>query len=374
MVDALDSKSSGEIHVSSTLTTPIGYTLPVYATAAAKAALACLEFKTAASSVELETLPGQASIPIHSCAPLSLTQALAVTISQPTDPLDLTHNTPVWAVVRCEPAPEASLVLEGGEGLGHTLTGEPAIYAYARQLMEANLSLPAQTQVKVTLILPQGRALAERTSNAAFGIVEGLALLGTRAEALPHNHDDHLEQARQALQSATAPVVLCVGSNGQQSALRHGFSASQVVLAGNWLGVMLVEAAALGQPALVLWGYHGKLAKLAAGIFHTSSHVADGRRESLAAVVAEITDLATVRAVLAAPTAAEAEAYLRDRDLATPVFLALAARVAQRAQAYAHKYADRDLAIAVVLTDRRGQPLAQYWPATMPPPPLSPEC
>lgn len=377
MVDALDSKSSGEIHVSSTLTTPMGYTLPVYAAAAAKAALEFLALHTAASTVELETLPGRATLTIHSCAPLSATAALAITISQPTDPLDLTRNTPVWALVQCEAVTETSLILKAGEGLGHTLTGEPAIYAYARRLLEANLSLPSQTQVTVTIILPQGRALAERTSNAAFGIVEGLALLGTRAEALPHNHDDQIEQARQALRlAATAQlVVLCVGSSGQQSALRQGFQTQQVILAGNWLGVMLVEAAILGHSGLVLWGYHGKLAKLAAGIFHTSSHVADGRRESLAAIVAEITsDLADVRAVLAAATAAAAETYLRDRDLAAPVFTTLAERVAQRARAYIQKYADRELAMAVVLTDRQGQPLAQYWPVAMSLPPSNLEC
>ena len=47
---------------------------------------------------------------------------------------------------------------------------------------------------------------------------------------------------------------------------------------------MLVAAAEQGVRRLLLFGYQGKLIKLAGGIFHTHHHLADGRREVLTAL------------------------------------------------------------------------------------------
>jgi hypothetical protein len=50
--------------------------------------------------------------------------------------------------------------------------------AYARALLEANLRplVPAGRVLRLKLVLPAGRAFAQRTSKAAFGVVGGLAL------------------------------------------------------------------------------------------------------------------------------------------------------------------------------------------------------
>ncbi|MCC5623600.1 cobalt-precorrin-5B (C(1))-methyltransferase [Nostoc sp. CHAB 5715] len=58
---------------------------------------------------------------------------------------------------------------------------KPAIYAYAQKLLQENLQrmLEPGEKITVTIILPEGRSLAVRTSNSAFGVVEGLSLLGT---------------------------------------------------------------------------------------------------------------------------------------------------------------------------------------------------
>ena len=54
----------------------------------------------------------------------------------------------------------------------------------------------------------------------------------------------------------------------------------------NFVGYMLQEAQRLGFQRVVLVGHLGKLIKVAAGIFHTHSHIADGRMETLVARLA----------------------------------------------------------------------------------------
>ncbi|MGH7999825.1 MAG: cobalt-precorrin-5B (C(1))-methyltransferase, partial [Brasilonema sp.] len=78
-----------------------GYTLPVFAVAAAKAALMHLREKIDSQlSVEIDLLSETVEIPISQVAALDSQSALAVTLSDPGDNLDLTKNTPIWALVR----------------------------------------------------------------------------------------------------------------------------------------------------------------------------------------------------------------------------------------------------------------------------------
>jgi cobalt-precorrin-5B (C1)-methyltransferase len=67
--------------------------------------------------------------------------------------------------------------------------------------------------------------------------------------------------------------------------------------------------------SILLFGYHGKLMKLAAGIFHTHHHLADGRREILTAYCAKAGMPADAcSAIFAAATAEDALGQLRALD------------------------------------------------------------
>ncbi len=355
-----------------------GYTLPVFAVAAAKAALHRLlgipleqdgAHPVIAVQVEPETRSpaGWVRIPVEQVAVLSESTALAITRSDPGPHLDLTRNTPVWAWVSLERRDPTSspLLLEAGEGLGRHADGSPAIYAYARRLFEINLSpgIPEGYRLRVRIILPEGKLLAERTSNAAFGVLEGLALLGTRAEVEPSASAESLERARRELQQKLAKhrhLAFCVGSHGQQVALRQGIPAEQILLVANWIGPLLVEAGLRGADSIHLIGYHGKLIKLAGGIFTTSSHVADARLEILAAALIRCGGTAEqARQVLELRTVEAAVQYLKDLGWAEPVLQELARQIRQRATAYVQKYAARSLPVQVTLFDRQGQVCAQ---------------
>jgi len=317
-----------------------GYTLPVFACAAALAALRCLrEGIQSLESVSVNLLEPQitAEIPIEQASVLKTGTALGVTRSDPGDNLDLTRNTPVWAMVELgresdgESVRESEnrgeseqIVILGGEGIGrHTVGGGAAIYDYAMRLLRSNLSreLAPSEKITVTLILPSGRQLATRTSNEAFGVVEGLSLLGTTGISQPLSAPGQLEVYREQLQQKAQLfdcLVFCIGENGLDLARQLGINPSRLVKTANWLGPLLVEAGCQGVQSILLFGYHGKLMKLAAGIFHTHHHLADGRREILTAYCAKARMPADAcSAIFAAATAEDALGQLRALDAQT---------------------------------------------------------
>jgi cobalt-precorrin-5B (C1)-methyltransferase len=340
-----------------------GYTLPVFAVAAAKAALLCLQDQ-ASTTVTLDLLPDSAEIPIEQVAHLQDNTALAITRSDPGDNLDLTRDTPIWAHVTLQPRGAEPLVLMGGEGLGRGADGNPAIYSYARRLFAANLQplIPADRTALVTIILPAGKALAARTSNAAFGILEGLSLLGTSGISQPLSAEEHLESLRQQLQekaASQAHLVFCIGSNGMQVADRSGIPASHIVQTGNWIGALLLTAALQNVESVLLLGYQGKLLKLAGGIFNTSSHLADAKLEIMAAALIRVGGSAEMaRVLLDQKTADAAYQLLVSAELAELTCGYLAEQVSEKAMTYVRKYADRQLEVSTVLFDRQGQIIA----------------
>jgi cobalt-precorrin-5B (C1)-methyltransferase len=343
-----------------------GYTLPVFACASAIASLRHLLNSTdSPNTVSLNLIePAQtAEIPVEQVAALPDGSVLAITRSDPGSNLDLTRNTPIWAVVHWGAADQAERILiEGGEGIGRqqAADGKAAIYRYATRLLQANLTplLPEEKTLRVTIVLPEGRALAQRTSNAAFGVVEGLSLLGTGGISQPLSAPGQLEAFRQELQEKTAQfstLVFCIGENGLDLAAQMGVNPDCRVKTANWLGPMLVEAGNQGLPKVLLFGYHGKLIKLAGGIFHTHHHVADGRQEILAAHCAAAGLLPDqVQHILASETVEDGLKSLRqlDESWVGRVYGAIATRIDQRASDYVFALSGQRITVGSLLFDR----------------------
>lgn len=338
-----------------------GYTLPVFAIAAAKAAIFAI-LKKNSSSIELDLLEsGSGAVEIVQSAIIDENTAIAIAISDPGDNLDLTAGTPVWAWVKLESLGTERLILEAGEGLGRTISGEPAIYQLARDLAEVNLLplLAEHVTARIRFILPEGRALAKRTSNAAFGILEGLSLLGTSAISKPLSVEDKLAEFRADLRTKAAnshEIAFYIGANGYQVAQNLGFQTSQLVQTANWVGAMLVEAALLGVTSITLVGYHGKLLKLAGGIFNTSSHLADARVDILVrAAVHQNLPIALIQEIESLPTAEAIHKLLVEHNCDRVIFEYLTDQITQRATAYVQKYTDLKIEIKTILCDRLGQ-------------------
>uniref|UniRef100_UPI00286C0360 cobalt-precorrin-5B (C(1))-methyltransferase n=1 Tax=Chamaesiphon sp. OTE_8_metabat_110 TaxID=2964696 RepID=UPI00286C0360 len=137
-----------------------GYTLPVFATASAIAALQCLQQSSAeykSVSLDLITPPQRVDISIEQVALIQPGMALGITHSDPGDNLDLTRDTPIWAVVEWADITQVeTIALVGGEGVGKQSNRDnlPAIYNYAKQLLQTNLAplLTPEQKIQVTII------------------------------------------------------------------------------------------------------------------------------------------------------------------------------------------------------------------------------
>jgi cobalt-precorrin-5B (C1)-methyltransferase len=413
-----------------------GYTLPVFACAAAVAALQQLKHGRSPASVALDLLePSEiVEIAIEQVAKLRENMALAVTRSDPGDNLDITRNTPIWALVEWDgivgaglaknsqprqeifnrnpsvlesgvgtdapaspeiveipkipptpptispnpPIPESppktnNIIINGGAGIGRIVDAgdRAAIYAYAQRLLHANLerSLAPGETIQVTIILPEGKQLAERTSNAAFGVVDGLSLLGTTGISQPLSAPGQLDICREQLQTKARQfesLVFCVGENGLDLAPQLGIDRQRLVKTANWLGSLLVEAGLQGVKEILLFGYHGKLLKLAGGIFHTHHHLADGRREILTAHCANLgLPTAGLQTIFACPTAEAALKYLRELDVkagsdwVSRIYETIALEIDRRSQEYIYNHSDRHVTVGSILFDRDRQILVK---------------
>lgn len=355
-------------------TDPSGLTLPVWVAAAARAALQCL-LAMPVDERQVLTLPDRSEplrVPVQSVAPLAQgEQALAISRCDPGPGLDLTRGLEIW-VRLCwrQPAPiEAEgddwLELVAGEGVGRMEADQRlCISSFARQLLQRNLRplLPRGRALRLEVILPAGRALAARTSNAAFGVVDGLALIGTQAEVQASASPDQLQATLGQLTQLTRAaafeggLVVVIGENGLDLARSSGLADRVPVLkVGNWIGPVLVAAAEADVQELLLLGYHGKLIKLAGGIFHTHHHLADGRLEVLVALaVREGWATERLQPLLQLPSLEAALLALSecDPEAAGALWQAIAAAVEQRSRTYLERYGRWPLRIGAALFDR----------------------
>jgi cobalt-precorrin-5B (C1)-methyltransferase len=369
-----------------------GYTLPVFAAASAIAALQCLQKSTANEhksfvTIDLITPPQRVEISIEQSSLINPSMSLGITLSDPGDNLDLTRDTPVWAVVEwADPHQVETIALVGGEGVGKQskLGNLPAIYNYAQQLLQANLAplLAPDQKIRVTIILPEGRVLATRTSNAAFGVVEGLSLLGTTGISQPLSAPGQLDACLEELrakwgmgsrecggvgmggdgddQGRDLPLVFCIGENGLDLAQQMGIGRDRIIKTANWLGPLLTEAGLLGVPKLLLFGYHGKLIKLAGGIFHTHHHLADGRLEILVAAAARMgLPAAQLAGLFDCETAEDVLKYLREIDTVmgsnwvAQIYSYLTDRIDDRSQTYIYSQSQQSVSVGSVVFDRQ---------------------
>ena len=355
-----------------------GYTLPVFACASAIAALRHLHQDSVGETVAVNLLKPDrlVDIEIEQVATIDDYTAIAITRSDPGDHLDLTRNTPIWAKVSISSDKSANAItLNGGEGIGIQKNDDDkaAIYSYAQQLIQENL-LPLvrhNEKIIVTIILPEGKRLAKRTSNEAFGVVEGLSLLGTTGIVQPLTAQSQLEIFQNEIEAKAKvfdELVFCVGENGIDLAQKSGINPERIVKTANWLGSMLVTAGLADVKSILLYGYHGKLIKLAGGIFHTHNHLADGRLEIMAAYCAKLgLSHSQIVRIFNCSTAEAALDILKELDAVRQddaswvnvVYDDLTQAIDNKSQAYVRKYTEKKICIGSVLFDRRRQTINQ---------------
>lgn len=320
-----------------------GYTTGSCAAAAARGAvlLLCLQRKIEMVSI---TLPGGEEV-LFSLTDIKISpdEAVCGVIKDAGDDPDATHGLMIKARARWAPA---GIKIEAGEGIGRVTksglqvpVGQPAINPVPRRMiMEAVADvLPPEKGVEIFLSVPGGEEAAKRTMNAKVGVVGGISILGTRGIVRPMSEEDYCKSLLPQLGVAKAAgfrgVVLTPGQMGESFAVqKFGFPADCVVQMSNFVGYMLKKSAEEGFLRVLLFGHHGKLVKVAGGIFHTHSSVADGKAEILSAyAAARGADRKTVQEILNVSTAEGAIGILRKHGL-LEVFGDLAEAAARRAR------------------------------------------
>lgn len=342
-----------------TMTTQLrkGWTTGACATAAAKAAFVALHTGRFADPVTIRLPHGVAAT-----FPLARAHgATAGVVKDAGDDPDVTHGALILATV--EPAPPGSgIVFRAGPGVG-TVTlpglplavGEPAINPGPRAQITDNIvaaaaELGVAVDCIVTIAIPNGAELAEKTLNARLGIVGGLSILGTTGVVLPYSCAAWVHSIHRGIDVARAlgldHVAATTGKTSEAWARRVlGLPDQGLIDMGDMAGAVLKYLRGHPVGRLTLAGGFAKLAKLAAGELDLHSR----------ASAVDVGFLAGLLAELGGDGMAARECGSAAQVLALAGPLPLGDAVCRRAREVALATLAGGVAVEVVALDRSGQ-------------------
>lgn len=277
------------------------------------------------------------------------------------DDPDVTHGALVIARVReCG----TGITFQAGDGVGSITKpglpippGDPAINPVPRQMIEAAIEAErpadkAGVGVEVTISIPGGEELAQKTWNPRLGIVGGLSILGTTGIVRPFSCAAWIASIHRGIDVARAEgtrhVAGCTGATSERVVQGlYGLPDHAMLDMGDFAGGMLKYLKRHPVPRLTIGGGIGKITKLAqgAGDLHSSRSQVDF--DALGQVSADL-GLADVSD---ANTALEAVARAGP-DLANWVAHTARAQVLSRLQG-------SDIVVDIVVIDRAGTVLGR---------------
>jgi len=349
-----------------------GFSLPLFVTAAARSAVKKL-VGLSVDNYELIKIPNEEKsikITVHSSGLLSKnSNALAISFVKSGLDLDITENLEIWTKVSLEESSkkffnQKDLInIIAGYGVGIKAdSSEICISNFAKEVLHLNLRdiIPKGFRLNLEIIFPNGKFLADRTSNKSFGIVEGLSIIGTSAETYSSASQDQLDNAKNHLSEIVdnefkGKIVFVIGENGLNLAKSSNIK-YPIIKVGNWIGPLLVDAAIKNVRTVILFGYHGKLIKLAGGIFHTHNHLADARMEIL--VFLAVQEKIPIEIIIRFSKVNNIEDALLiieefNKSIANKLLIKLSNAVEERSFAYVNRYIKTDMQVAAVIFDRQ---------------------
>ena len=215
-----------------------------------------------------------------------------------TDGMEIKVNVAVpFRMDEPSPSPEVlqedyTVIVCGGEGVGMITMpglgiplGEAAINATPRRMIEDNvkrclrkLHIPrVANPFVVTISVPGGEEIAQRTFNPRLGIEGGISIIGTSGIIKPFSSEAFINSIRKSMEVARATgsprIVISSGAKSEKyiKAYYPDLPAQAFVHYGNFIGETIKLAAELGLPRLTLGVMIGKAVKLAEGNLDTHS-------------------------------------------------------------------------------------------------------
>src|SRR5712671_2601100 len=347
-----------------------GWTTGACATAAARAAFTALLAGRFPDPVSIR-LPrgGAASFPL-ALAEFGEARARAGIVKDAGDDPDVTHGALVIAETAWA-APGSGVRFAAGEGVG-TVTrtglplavGEPAINPAPRRMIRDTLIEVAADagapppDLTVTISIPGGERLAEKTVNARLGIIGGLSILGTTGIVVPYSCASWIHSIHRGIDVARAAglehIAAATGTTSEGAVQRlYGLPDHALIDMGDFVGGTLKYLRQHPVARLTVAGGFAKLAKLAAG--HLDLHSARSRIDIawLAGMLGELgAEPATLAVARTANGAAEILGLAGERQTA------LAEAVARQAREVALATLSGATAVEVAIVDRAGEFLA----------------
>lgn len=272
-----------------------GYTTGSCAAAAAKAAAEMLLTGREVSSAELLTPKGIVIRPDIIEPVITENSASCAVEKDSGDDPDVTNGIHVYAEVTLA---EKGVEILGGIGIGRVTkagldqpVGEAAINSVPRKMITSAVMEIAEKYgysggFTVTVSVPEGAELAEKTYNPRMGIEGGISIIGTSGIVEPMSNtalvDTIRTEAKMRRAEGQKNMLLTIG-NYSESFVQNElpFSLERSVTCSNFIGDAIDIGIELGFSSILIVGHIGKLVKLGAGIMNTHSSWADGRMEVL---------------------------------------------------------------------------------------------
>ncbi|WP_018688313.1 cobalt-precorrin-5B (C(1))-methyltransferase [Ahrensia kielensis] len=350
-----------------------GWTTGACATAATKAALTALLTGKFPDPVSITLPKGEQPAFALATEKLERNFAQAAIIKDAGDDPDITHGAMICVTV--EPS-EIGIVFAAGEGVG-TITleglplpvGQAAINPVPRQLMtnivhEICAEQSVAPNFKITVSIPGGEALAQKTWNPRLGIKGGLSILGTTGIVHPFSCSSWIHSIHRGIDVARAAginhVLGSTGSTSEDAAIKvYGFEAIAQLDMGDFAGGLLKYLREHPIDKITIAGGFAKIVKLAQGAVDLHS----GRSQVDMNFLAALTEKTDVKSplnqnlkdqILNANTAAQALDLTRTNniDLTAPI-----ADLARQTALNVLRGAPVDVEIMIV--DRKGNVLHQ---------------
>ena len=268
-----------------------GYTTGSCAAAAAKAAALIALNKEPIDSITIDTPKGITLNLIVDNAQLIDNKGVASVKKDGGDDIDATHKLDIYA--RVELNNSGAIKIDGGIGVGRITKkglnipiGEAAINKVPKEMIEREVTqVIGSLGADIEIYIPNGEEIAKKTFNPRLGIVGGISIIGTTGIVEPMSEEGWKKSLSIELnmkkEQGHDKIILVPGNHGEKYITDRGIDIKNVVRTSNFVGYMLNEAKRMNYKRILLAGHLGKFVKLAGGIFHTHSKVADCRMEIL---------------------------------------------------------------------------------------------
>lgn len=217
----------------------------------------------------------------------------AVTKDGGDDP-DATHGAQILSTVSLNNNVGA-IQIDGGQGVGRVtkpglglpigaaaINPVPSMMIKAAALEVAGRLLEARG-ISVTISVPTGDAIAQKTDNPRLGILGGISILGTTGIVIPYSTASFAASIRQSLDVALAmgvdTVALTTGGRSEEFVKKlynDKLPEHSLIQMGDFVGYAIMQCRFKKVKNVVIAGFIGKLTKIAMGVKQThvkGSHV-----------------------------------------------------------------------------------------------------